>query len=198
MTPPDEAGDGETMKADAAFILPVSQPMPCGMPTTLTPQQAQWQEIVRDPVLQDLPYKLETNARGQLVLTPHKNRHSKLQTELFLLLQAHAPDGLISVEFALATPDGVKAPDVVWMSPNRERTMDETGDPATLAPELCVEIMSAPNTMEEMENKRALYREIGAEEVWIVDEDGQIRFFDNEEREASQIAPDCPPEIDMG
>ncbi len=168
------------------------------MPTTRTKQQAQWQEIVRDPVLQGLPYKIETNARGQLVLSPHKNRHSKLQTALFLLLQKHASEGLISVEFALATPHGVKAPDVVWMSPEREREMSETGDPATLAPEICVEIMSASNTMEELADKRALYREIGAEEVWVVDEDGTIRFFGDNERDASQIAPDAPTEVSTG
>lgn len=185
------------MKGDAAFDLPISQPMPCGMPTTLTPQQAQWQEIARDPALQDLPYKIETNARGQLVLSPHKNRHSRLQEAVQDLLRTHAPSGRQPPEFALATPEGVKAPDVVWMSPAREREMMETGDPATLAPELCIEIMSDSNTMAEMEQKRALYRDIGADEVWIVDENGQIQFFDDEERETSQIAPDCPAEIDV-
>jgi len=50
--------------------------------------------------------------------------------------------------------------------------------------------MSACNTMEKMNEKRALYREIGAEETWIVDEDGS-----DDEREASQIAPDCPDTV---
>ncbi len=167
------------------------------MPTTLTEQQAHWQEIVSDPSLQDLPYKIETNRRGQLILSPHKNRHSKLQSRLFLLLQTHVPDGLVSVEYALATPEGVKAPDVVWMSPERERKMDETGDPATLAPEICVEIVSASNTEEELAQKRTLYRELGAEEVWTVDEEGEIRFFGDSERDASQIAPDCPDEVQV-
>jgi len=165
------------------------------MPTTLTKQQAHWQEIVNDPSLQDLPYKVETNERGQLLLSPHSNRHSKRRTRLFLRLQDHAPEGLISVEYALATPGGVKAPDVVWMSSEREEMMSETGDPATLAPELCIEVMSASNTEAEIAEKRQLYRDIGAEEVWIV-ADGQIRFFGEEERPSSQIAPDCPAEIE--
>jgi Uma2 family endonuclease len=167
------------------------------MPTTLTKQQAYWQKVVSDPSLQDLPYKIETNKRGQLVLSPHSNRHSKLQTRLFLLLQEHAPDGLISVEYALATPDGVKVADVVWMSPEREREMEETGDPSTRAPELCIEIMSTSNTAEEMSQKRTLYRDIGAEEVWIVSDDGQIRFFGADERTASQIAPSFPATVDL-
>lgn len=168
------------------------------MPTqTLTPHQAQWQDLIEDPSLQDLPYKIETNERGQLVLSPHTNRHSRLQEAIQNLLRKHAPDGRQPPEFALATPEGVKAPDVVWMSPEREREMRKTGDPSTQAPELCVEIVSASNTEEEMTEKRSLYRNIGAEEVWIVDEDGHIRFFGDEERESSQIAPSCPTEVSL-
>jgi Uma2 family endonuclease len=167
------------------------------MPTTLTTQQAHWQEIVGDPALQDLPYKVETNERGQVLLSPHSNRHSKLRTRLFLLLQKHAPDGLTSVEYALATPDGVKVADVVWMSPEREREMEETGDPSTLAPEICVEVMSTSNTEEEREQNRVLYRDIGAEDVWVVDDEGQIRFFGDDEMESSRIAPACPAEVQL-
>jgi len=140
---------------------------------------------------------VETNAQGQLVLSPHKNYHSRLQSALFRRLQQHAPDGLISVGYALATPAGEKAPDVVWMSPHRAREMAETGDPATRAPELCVEVMSDSNTDDEMREKRALYRAIGAEEVWVVSEDGTIRFFGEAERGASAIAPSCPAELDV-
>ena len=156
--------------------------------------QERWVEVTADPSLRDLPYKVETNAQGQIILSPHKNRHSDLQTAVFHLLQQHAPDGHISVEYALATSRGVKAPDVVWMSVGRREEMRETGDPSTLAPEICVEITSASNTEDEMQEKRALYREIGAEEAWVVEEES-IRFFGEEERERSEIAPDCPPAV---
>ena len=58
--------------------------------------------------------------------------------------------------------------------------MQETGDPTTLAPEICVEVMSRSNDWEEMHDKRRLYREAGAEEVWIVTEENEIRFFAGE------------------
>jgi Uma2 family endonuclease len=74
--------------------------------------------------------------------------------------------------------------------------MRDTGDPSTLAPELCVEILSASNTDDELREKRALYREIGAEEVWVVDPDGRIRFFAETERDASALAPSCPDRVD--
>jgi len=165
------------------------------MPTILTRYQRRWTEIVNDPVLQDIPYKIETNERGQIVLSPHKNKHSKYQYALQKLLEAHAPEGIAPMEYAIATPNGVKSPDVVWMSPEREKEMDATGDPSTIAPEICVEVMSPTNTEAEMETKRSLYRETGAEEVWIVEEDGTIRFFTDDELDASQIAPECPNRI---
>jgi len=157
--------------------------------------QDRWSEIVADPTLDGLPYKVETNAQGQIILSPHKNRHSDLQSALFQLLQQHAPEGHISVEYALATPEGVKAPDVVWMSRERREKMRATGDPSTLAPEVCVEVMSASNTDEEMQKKRAHYRAIGAEEIWVVSEDGAIRFYAEEEIDRSAIAPGCPNRV---
>jgi Uma2 family endonuclease len=144
-----------------------------------------------------LPYKVETNERGQLVLSPHKNRHSHLQKALLRLLDRHAPNGESFPEYALATPKGVKVPDVIWMSPRRKQEMQKTGDPSARAPEVCVEIMSASNTEEEFAEKRALYRAIGAEEVWIVSEEGTIRFFGEEESDSSRIAPYCPAEVDV-
>lgn len=174
------------------FSTPMSMP---SVATRAKEHQKRWDEIVRDPALRDLPYKVETNDRGQLILSPHKNRHSDLQTSLFQLLQQHAPRGHISVEYALATPQGVKAPDVVWMSPDRREEMRESGDPSLLAPEICAEVMSTSNTEEEMQEKCALYREIGAQEVWIVSEDGDIRFFGEEERDHSEIAPDGPATV---
>jgi hypothetical protein len=64
------------------------------MPTTAPTageHQARWQEIVADPSLRDLPYKVETNHRGQLVLSPHKNWHSDIQKTIQDLLDEHAP-----------------------------------------------------------------------------------------------------------
>ncbi len=165
------------------------------MPTTTTREQERWHEIVRDPQLRDLPYKVETNARGQIVLSPHTARHSELQEQIQDLLRRHAPEGRQPPEYPIATSKGVKQTDVIWGSRDRLRDMQETGDPPTLAPEICVEVLSESNTAEEMEEKRALYRKIGAEEVWIVEQDGGVRFFADEELEQSAIAPDFPEQV---
>ncbi len=160
------------------------------MQTTQTVHQARWNEIVDDPALRDLPYKVETNERGQLVLSPHSNRHSRQQGDIVNLLSTHLDDGKTYPEFAIATASGVNVADVIWVSVERERKMMATGDPSTLAPEICVEVMSPRNSMAEMQEKRALYMEAGAEEVWIVEEDGTVRFYADEELDASRLAPD--------
>lgn len=168
------------------------------MPTTVSrakKHQSRWDEIAKDPSLRNLPYKVETNRRGQIVLSPHRNRHSALQEDIQDLLREHAPDGRQPPEFAIATSEGVKVPDVIWSSPERWSQMLETGDPTTLAPEICVEVTSSSNTEEEIEDKRTLYRKAGAEEVWGVDADNRIHFYDGEEIEHSRIAPDCPTQL---
>ncbi|PEN05525.1 hypothetical protein CRI93_12565 [Longimonas halophila] len=164
--------------------------------TTLTDVQSYWHDVASDQSLNDLPYIVETNARGQLLLWPRSNRHSVRQAAIMALLERHTATGRSYSEFALATPEGVKVPDVVWMSPERLAEMDATGDPSTLAPEICVEVLSPGNTPDEIVDKRALYRSIGAEEVWIVTDDGHIRFYRDAEIDRSELVPECPKQLD--
>jgi len=168
------------------------------MPSTtaqLKEQQERWNELVRDPLLSKLPYKVETNARGQIVLSPHKNRHTFQQKAVQKTLDELLSGGEAFQELAIVTSGGTKQADVVWTSDDRLTEMKQTGDPTTLAPEICVEIMSESNDWEEMHEKRALYREAGAEEVWVVDADGDVRFFGEEELDQSEIAPDFPDHV---
>ena len=118
------------------------------MPTTTTPataHQARWEEVVRDPSLRNLPYKVETNATGQIVLSPHTAEHADLQEHIQDLLRAHAPEGRQPPEYPITTSEGVKQADVVWMSAERRTKMRETGDPPTLAPELCLAVLTPTN-----------------------------------------------------
>lgn len=100
------------------------------------------------------------------------------------MLQKHTSGGTVVSEFAIATAQGVKVPDVIWTSPPRRADMEATGDPTTLAPELCVEVMNETNTDEEMKEKRRLYRDAGAE-GGVVGADGRVRFFADEKIDQS-------------
>jgi len=118
-------GSGHAGGASAQFL---TNPLPI-MPQTLSKHQERWNEIVEDPSLQDLPYKVETNARGQLILSPHKRHHSVQQKTVIHHLDALLTGGGAYPEFPVETADGVKQPDVVWVSEGRLEEMDETGDP---------------------------------------------------------------------
>ncbi len=64
-------------------------------------------------------------------------------------------------------------------------------------PELCVEVLSESNTGEEMEEKRGLYVDEGAEEVWTCDAEDTLRFYDKEgARSSSALAPGVPDTIE--
>ena len=165
------------------------------MPKTTTPAQERWQEIASDPLLSELPYKVETNHRGQIVLSPHRNRHTFQQKAIEKKLDTLLSSGEAFQELAIATSGGTKQADVVWASGGRLAEMKQTGDPTTLAPEICVEVMTGPNDFEEMHEKRRLYLEAGAEEVWIVTEDREVRFFGEEEMEHSELAYDFPSRL---
>jgi len=95
----------------------------------------------------------------------------------------------------LCTEAGTKQIDVVWASTDRLARITESGDPTTIAPEICIEVMSDTNDWEEMPEKRALYRKAGAEEVWVVDGDGQIHFFREEEIDQSELVPTLPSSL---
>ena len=144
-----------------------------------TPGARAWSEALCNPQLHDLPFKIETNARGQLVLSPQKIYHSISQSRTLKLLEKHVrAQGEATVEFALYTADGVKVPDVVWISDERAGQIPEDAEASPVMPEICVEVLYRSNTQAEMEEKRRLFFEGGAEEVWIVDPEGGIVFYE--------------------
>lgn len=167
------------------------------MPTTTTPakeHQERWQEIVEDPLLSELPYKVETNHRGQIVLSPHENRHARRQKRIEKRLDALLQSGEAFQQWAIATAGGTKQADVIWASDDRLSKMEETGDPTTLAPEICIEVMSELNDWRRWRRKWAS-REAGAEEVWVIEQDDSVRFFGEDELERSGLMPDFPSSL---
>jgi Uma2 family endonuclease len=54
------------------------------------------------------------------------------------------------------------------------------------------------NTDEEIDEKRALYFEKGAQEFWLCDQDGEVTYFDHSGKIArSSLFPNFPQEIDL-
>ncbi len=136
----------------------------------------QWSEVLADPSLRDLPYKIELDELGRIVMSPASNRHGILQAKLVRLLARLFNEGEILVECSVATHAGVKVADVAWMSSEFGSRHGEV-TPFPAAPELCIEVVSPSNSTVEMTEKIHLYLGYGAREIWIVSEAGDIRLF---------------------
>ena len=54
----------------------------------------------------------------------------------------------------------------------RAAEVPEDAEASPVAPEVCIEVVSGSNMRKEMNEKRPLYFEAGAEEVWIVSTEG--------------------------
>jgi Uma2 family endonuclease len=154
-----------------------------------------WEEVCENRQLQDLPFKIELNKWGQIVMSPVKIKHSFYQGRIQRLLESLLKTGEVMPECAIDTSDGVKVADVVWCSAERfDRIQEQVS--ASIAPEICIEVKSSGNTVEEMEFKQRLYFAAGAREVWICSEQGRVTFSNERGRlDRSSLVPDFPQQI---
>jgi Uma2 family endonuclease len=144
--------------------------------TTLSLTQ-RWAEVLRDPTLRDLPYKVELNAWGKIEMSPASNRHGRLQARIASELNRQMSNGEAFTEASVLTDIGVRVPDVVWASAAFLKDHGEE-TPFSRAPEICIEIVSPSNSDEETREKIRAYLAAGATEVWVVGDDGRVRYFD--------------------
>lgn len=153
-----------------------------------------WEEVCEHTLFRDLPFfKVETDRWGRVVMSPAKNNHGFLQGDIVRLLGEQMPHGRVSTELGVQTSDGVKVADVAWASAALYRRLRSLAA-CDIAPEICVEIISASNSPAEMAEKRDLYLASGAREVWLVDGDTRrVEFYGSVGRlERSELCPDFP------
>ncbi|BCU76637.1 Uma2 family endonuclease [Luteolibacter sp. LG18] len=155
-----------------------------------------WEAVLADPSLERLEQRIETDRHGHIIMTPppgpaHGSRQFTIGFELRTRL-----GGRVITECPLTTSDGVKAIDVGWYSDTRHaRAYDKRC--FLEAPEICVEVLSPSNTVAEMEEKKALYFDANASEVWFCEEDGSMVFHTAAGQVAdSPLCPGFPPRID--
>jgi Uma2 family endonuclease len=141
----------------------------------------QWSDVIKHPQLQNLPFKIELNKFGKVLMSPVSNHHGRIQGRLSALLWNTLPKGEIITECSVNTSEGVKVADIAWAS---SAFIAEYGysTPYNKAPELCVEIVSASHfkqemAKQEMAQKIELYLAQGACEVWILYENKEVEVF---------------------
>jgi Uma2 family endonuclease len=160
---------------------------------------ALWRALCDDPLIAALPYKVETNERGQLLMSPARTTHSIQQARIAYLFASIAERkgiaGDAATESAVLTAGGIKVPDVAWLTPE-DRHGSTTETLLTAAPAVCVEVLSPSNSAAEIAEKVTLYFAAGAREVWVCEEDGTMRFqVGGAAAQASAMFPEFPARI---
>lgn len=160
-----------------------------------------WEELLADPFLASLDQRIETDQFGLTVMMPPPGFfHSRFQGKILLVLdRLMGVSGSAQPECPLSTSGGVKGIDVIWISHERLKSALD-GQLLVRAPEICVEVVSPTNTRPELIEKKRLYFEAGADEVWICGEDGNVVFFlkttPDEEANSSKLCPEFPRHIE--
>src|ERR1051325_442590 len=171
----------------------------------LPPQKAQtasnlarWAELLADRELAKIEGRIETDRHGHIIMSPPPApSHGSFQVEISRRLWELLPIGRVLTECPISTADGVKAADVAWASPER---MSELADQVCFpsAPDICVEVLSPSNTEAEIQEKKALYFDAGAKEVWLCSGVGAMRFYGRDDARPilrSRLCPDFPKRV---
>lgn len=111
---------------------------------------ARYREMCDDARFSNIPGKVELDLWGRVLMTPASTNHGRIQGRICQKLAHLGGETLIewaSTQFMLA--HGAETP-------------------LTRAPEICIEVLSPSNSVQEMEEKRAAYLASGALEVWLV------------------------------
>jgi Uma2 family endonuclease len=142
----------------------------------------EWSQVINNPFLKDIPFKIELNRWGKILMSPASNSRGHIQFEVGARIKAGKKGaGKVITECSVQTSQGVKVTDVAWIS---DEFFAQYGydTPYKRAPEICVEIVSPSHSKGEMEEKIDLYLAKGAREVWIVHEEGYTEFCSYEGR----------------
>ena len=157
----------------------------------------QWREVVEHPSPQDLPFKIETNADGYIMMVAAKNRHRAYQMHIASWFEQHGEIKRAMQGCNIQTSDAVKVADVAWGSFGFFEK-NKYDDPYQESPEIVIEVISPSNREKVMKRKMSLYFEVGAREVWFCDDEGNMRFFNPPgELERSEIFGEFPVYIDI-
>lgn len=130
-----------------------------------------WADVMANPFLKNLPFKIELNKWGRIEMSPASNEHGGVQFNIAKELDKR-PGGRVIIECSIATSEGVRVADVAWISEERSREFGNV-TPFPRAPEICVEVKSPSNSRGWMQIKAGLYLDAGAQEVWVVGLDGE-------------------------
>lgn len=159
-----------------------------------------WDELLDDPDLARIEGRIEMDRHGQIIMSPPAGtNHGRYEAKIALLLGRLLQNGEPMTEIPISTVDGVKATDVAWAS---TKTLRELANRQCFvkAPEICVEVLSPRNTKAEILEKRRLYFDAGAKDVWVCSRTGEMTFYTAKSEAPmprSKVCPKFPSKITL-
>lgn len=84
-----------------------------------------WVEACHDKSLENLPYKIEINRQGKIIMSPTRNKQGFYQGEITYLLRELLSKGHVLVECAIDTPEGTYVADVAWATRERFKIIED-------------------------------------------------------------------------
>ena len=77
----------------------------------------EWSQVISNLFLRDLPFKIELNKWGRILMTPASNNHGHTQFEIGSKIKdGKKGHGKVITECSVQTSQGVKIADVTWIS----------------------------------------------------------------------------------
>ncbi|WP_446009536.1 Uma2 family endonuclease [Candidatus Electrothrix sp.] len=77
----------------------------------------EWAQLINNPFLKDLPFKIELNKWGKILMSPASNSHGHIQFEIGAKIkEGKKGQGKVITECSIQTSQGVKVADVAWIS----------------------------------------------------------------------------------
>ncbi|HEY0791590.1 MAG TPA: Uma2 family endonuclease [Chthoniobacterales bacterium] len=158
-----------------------------------------WEQLVNDSALAETIEKVETDREGNLVVSPPPRKpHPRRANRIAKLLDRLLPTGFWQVDDTVSTPEGVKVPDVAWYGQERAAASDADQDEilSTVAPDVCVEVLSPSNSARDLHRKMEAYFAVGVREVWVCKRQGKMSFYGPlGTLDCSAICPAFPDQI---
>ena len=128
-----------------------------------------WEGVCSDPALDGLPYRIELDQCGRVMMRLVSGRRSRIRGRIARVLEGGL-GGEAYPECAIQTARGSRTPAVVRRSDAFASSIPAGARALGSAPEICVEVRPPSSPWAEMEEKVTLCL-AKAQEVWICEPD---------------------------
>ena len=159
-----------------------------------------WANLCENPHFADAPFKFHLTVLGQIILTPRNMVRSALIPSIGGAIDDQKLGGKSFISLAVVTAQGVFTVDFAWFSDPSRIDMDAAA--AEKAPDICVEIVSPYEPLEDLHRRGAALLKAGAKEFWIVSLGGMVSFHSTPDLTCamprSLLAPGVPTKIRRG